>query len=52
MPEINWIAVIAATIAAFAVGALWYSPLPFVRQWQQEIGLRRIPKTPHHWPDC
>ena len=39
MPEINWIAVIAATIAAFAVGALWYSPLLFVRQWRQEIGL-------------
>ena len=39
MPEINWIAVIVAAIAAFAVGALWYSPILFARQWQKEVGL-------------
>jgi len=39
MPEINWIAVIAATIASFVIGGLWYSPLLFARVWQREAGL-------------
>lgn len=39
MPEIDWIAVLAATIASFAVGALWYSPLLFAKPWQRETGL-------------
>lgn len=39
MPEINWIAVLAASVAAFALGALWYSPVLFVKQWMQEIGI-------------
>jgi hypothetical protein len=28
--------VIAATIAVFALGALWYSPVLFVKVWQRE----------------
>jgi Protein of unknown function (DUF1761) len=36
MHDINWIAVIAATIAAFAVGAVWYSPLLFTKLWLRE----------------
>lgn len=36
MPEINWIAVIVATLAAFAVGAVWYSPLLFTKAWLRE----------------
>ena len=39
MPEINWIAVVVATIAAFATGALWYSPLLFVKAWKKEMGV-------------
>jgi len=39
MPEINWLAIIAATLASFAVGALWYSPLLFAKAWQREAGL-------------
>jgi hypothetical protein len=31
---INWLAVIVAALAAFAVGAVWYGPL-FSRAWQQ-----------------
>ena len=30
---VNYLAVLVATIAAFAVGALWYGPL-FGRQWR------------------
>jgi hypothetical protein len=26
MPTINWLAVIIATVASFAIGAVWYSP--------------------------
>ncbi len=38
---ISWLAVGAATLAAMAVGSLWYSPLLFMKRWQAEIG-----KTP------
>ena len=31
--SINYLAVIAAAVAAFAIGAVWYSPLAFGRQW-------------------
>ncbi|MBT8080662.1 MAG: DUF1761 domain-containing protein [Gammaproteobacteria bacterium] len=36
---INWIAVIAAALAAFALGAGWYSMPLFGRTWMREIGL-------------
>ena len=39
MPEINWIAVLVATISSFALGALWYSPALFGKAWQREVGL-------------
>lgn len=35
----NWIAILAAGIAAWALGALWYSPLLFGKAWQKESGL-------------
>lgn len=37
--QVSWIAVIAAALAAFAVGGLWYSPLLFHRVWLRETGL-------------
>ena len=37
--EVNWLAVIAATIAGFAVGAVWYTVLG--RQWMTAIGKTR-----------
>ncbi len=46
---INWAAFAVAVVANFVLGALWYSPLLFVRQWQAETGLgdqdlgRRLP---------
>src|SRR5262245_28647447 len=39
MPPIDWVAVLVATVASFAVGAVWYSPLLFVKAWQRETGV-------------
>jgi hypothetical protein len=39
MPEINWLAVIAATLSMFVLGALWYSPVLFVKPWAKAAGL-------------
>ena len=36
---INWIAVVAAALSAFALGAIWYSMPLFGRTWMREIGL-------------
>jgi hypothetical protein len=37
--NINYLAVLVGGIAAFAFGALWYSPLLFSKTWQKEIGM-------------
>lgn len=37
--DINWSAVITATVAAFLLGGLWYSKKLFGSRWMQEIGL-------------
>jgi hypothetical protein len=39
MPEVNWLAVLAAAVSSFVVGGLWYSPVLFARVWQREAGL-------------
>jgi hypothetical protein len=39
MPMIDWIAVIVASVASFAVGAAWYSPVLFAKPWQREVGI-------------
>jgi hypothetical protein len=36
LAPINWWAVIVAAIVKFAIGALWYSPALFSKQWQAE----------------
>lgn len=36
---INWLAVLAATIAAFVLGGLWYSPMLFAKAWQRAAGV-------------
>ena len=35
---LNWLAVIVGALIYFALGALWYSPALFGRQWQRSIG--------------
>ena len=37
--DVNWLAVIAAPVAAFILGAIWYSKALFGDAWMQEIGL-------------
>ncbi len=39
--EVNWLAVIAAAVAGFAVGGLWYSPLLMGPLWMKEAGVTR-----------
>lgn len=39
MENINYLAVIGAGLAAWLLGALWYSPLLFGKSWQNETGL-------------
>ena len=39
MPAVNWLAVIAAALSMFVLGAIWYSPLLFVKQWAAAAGL-------------
>jgi hypothetical protein len=36
---VNWPSVLVATVAAFIVGSLWYSPLLFANAWVRELGL-------------
>ena len=37
MPEVNYLAVLVAAVAAFILGAIWYSPALFVKPWMVEI---------------
>ncbi len=39
MPEFNLLAVIAAALATFVLGGLWYSPALFGKAWQREAGV-------------
>lgn len=36
--QLNWLAVIVAALAYFALGALWYSPVALGRPWQRAMG--------------
>jgi hypothetical protein len=36
---INWLSVIVASLAAFAIGSIWYSPVMFSKTWQKESNL-------------
>lgn len=35
---INWFAVLAAAVAAFLLGGLWFSPVMFAERWVAAIG--------------
>ncbi len=39
MPEVNWLAVVAAAASAFLLGGLWYSKVMFLKPWQRATGL-------------
>ena len=39
LANVNWAAVIVATVIAFAIGGLWYSKALFGDTWLQEVAL-------------
>ena len=40
-PQINYFAVLTATLAHYILGALWYSPALFSKQWINAMGLSK-----------
>jgi hypothetical protein len=51
MEGINYLVVLVAAIAAYAVGAIWYSPIGFGKQWMKLSGIskddmHKMPLTP------
>ncbi|MBF0671851.1 MAG: DUF1761 domain-containing protein [Salinibacterium sp.] len=40
VPEINWLAVIVATVATIAVGSTWYTPKVFGTIWAKDARVR------------
>jgi hypothetical protein len=41
LADCNALAVVVAAAAAFALGALWYSPVLFVSPWMKELGFTK-----------
>lgn len=39
IPSINWLAVLVAAIVRIVVGSVWFSPIAFVKPWQQLTGV-------------
>ncbi|HWA63475.1 MAG TPA: DUF1761 domain-containing protein [Caulobacteraceae bacterium] len=39
MPQVNFLAVGAAAVAAFVLASVWYSPLLFFKPWKTAVGL-------------
>lgn len=37
--DVNWLSVLVATVSAFAIGGLWYSPAMLGNQWAAELKL-------------
>lgn len=40
LQNVNYLAVLVATIAAFVIGAVWYSPMLFGNAWMKELGIK------------
>ncbi len=43
--DLNWLAVIVATVAYFALGAVWYAPPVFGNLWMRAGGIQ-VPEQP------
>lgn len=43
--EVNWLAVLIAGLAAWALGAIWYTAL-FGKIWRREVGMQDVKPTP------
>lgn len=44
--DVNWVAVIVGAVAAYLVGALWYSDKMFAPKWRSGIGTPAVPNMP------
>ena len=38
LPDVNYLAVLAAAVSAFVLGGLWYSPILFAKKWMAYTG--------------
>lgn len=45
--DINWLAVLVATIAYFVLGAIWHSKPVFASKWAQGHGINMNPNDPN-----
>lgn len=41
MSTLNWLAIVSATLAFYAIGALWYSPVLFGNIWMKEVKMTK-----------
>jgi hypothetical protein len=39
LSQLNWIAVVVAALAGYFPGAIWYSPVGFLRPWARELSI-------------
>lgn len=44
-PGINYLAVIVCAIILWVLGAAWYSPALFAKQWMALLGITRDPAS-------
>lgn len=40
LQSVNYLAVLVATLSAFVIGGIWYSPAVFGKQWMKEVGVK------------
>src|SRR4051812_28129556 len=39
LTHLNWLAVVVAALAGYFPGAIWYSPIGFLKPWARELGV-------------
>ena len=46
MVPVDWLAVLAASVVSFMIGALWYSPVLFLKPWLAATGNEKMDGHP------
>lgn len=46
--QVNWVAILAATVVSMVVGGFWYAPPVFGNEWMKLIGKKRK-ELPQGW---
>jgi hypothetical protein len=39
LQQLNWLAIVVAALAGYFPGAVWYSPVGFLKPWARELGV-------------